>query len=287
MQSGNFVTIRASDTTTTGSDSKTTVVINPADTTNYISYDAASNVYTLNYANSSGQASKTAFDRTGTQPYVTANGSPDPTEVKYSTGSCYTSGCYGSSYVVSHTGASGFVYTYTAFAAIGGNSSPIVGSSTQSADFSVFGFPTPVSAVPRTGSATYALDLVGSYTGTGSGSVNFGSNSYSFSGTLTPSAATSTVQTTGTFQSTGTLSNTTNGFNGTVSLSVNQTISNGSAAAATQNAYTYSGAIGGMFFGPAAQELGGTFIAPTTSATSTAVGATTPSPAYGAILGHR
>jgi hypothetical protein len=152
----------------------------------------------------------------------------------------------------------------------------------------------PSSAFPRRflryhaqAAPPYALDLVGSYTGTGSGSVNFGSNSYSFSGTLTPSAATSTVQTTGTFQSTGTLSNTTNGFNGTVSLSVNQTISNGSAAAATQNAYTYSGAIGGMFFGPAAQELGGTFIAPTTSATSTAVGATTPSPAYGAILGHR
>lgn len=285
MQSGNFVTIRATDTSTIGSDGKTTAVINPADTTNYISYDAASNVYTVNSTNASGQATTQAFDRTGTQVVVTASGSPDPTEVNYSSFICYTSGCYSSSHLITHTGSGGFQYTYTAFAAIHGSSSSIVGPvSTPSDDVSVFGFPTPAAAVPRAGSATYTLDLVGSYAGTGTGSVNFGSGSYSFSGTLSPT--TGSVQTTGTFQSTGTLASATNGFSGTVSLNVNQTISNGTAAA-TQNAYTFSGSIGGAFFGPAAQELGGTFIAANTSATSTMANASAPTPAVGAILGHR
>jgi len=121
---------------------------------------------------------------------------------------------------------------------------------------------------------------MGTYVGTGSGSVNFGSGTYNFSGTITANN-TGNTPTTGTFQSTGTLANANNGFSGTVNLSVNQTFANNT------NAYTFSGPIGGMFFGPTAQELGGTFVARNTSMTSTFSNPSTPSPAYGAILGHR
>lgn len=290
MQSGNFVTIRASGFTTitpSGNTSTSVVKVSPADTTNYISYDAASNLYIMNATDAYGQLARQAFyqNPSDTQVTIIANGTPDPTDVNYAFRACYFSGCRDDNYLVTHSGSGSFTYNYTAIASIHETSLSFIDSARSiSDDFSVFGFPTLASAVPRTGSATYALDLMGSYPGTGSGSVDFGSGRYNFSGTIAQSSG--SVQTTGTFRSTGTLASASNGFSGTVNLAVNQTLANPTAPA-TQIAYTYSGPIGGMFFGPAAQELGGTFVASVTSSSSTAAGATSPAPVYGAILGHR
>jgi hypothetical protein len=290
MQSGNFVTIRASGSTTvkysTDGNTRTTVVtVSPADTTNYISYDAASNVYAVNFTNSSGQAAKSAFDSKGLPVSVQANGIPDPTEIQYDNTVCFHSGCSGGINRVTHTGSGSFKYSYTAVAYFNTSQSDnFAGSTTLYNDFSVFGFPTPAAAVPRTGSATYALDLMGRYPGTGTGSVNFGSGTYNFSGTIAQSIGSS--QTTGTFQSTGTLASASNGFSGTVNLAVNTTFPN-PPGADVKSAYTFSGPIGGMFFGPTAQELGGTFVASTTSSSTTAGSVLVPDPVYGAILGHR
>jgi hypothetical protein len=143
-------------------------------------------------------------------------------------------------------------------------------------NFAVFGMPTLASAIPRTGSATYALDLMGTYLGTGTGSVKFGSGSYNFSGNINQMASfdgeAGIIHTSasGTFQSTGTLASVGNGFSGRVSL--------------TTGGNAYSGPIGGLFFGPAAQELGGTFVA---SSTTSGASGTATSPVVGTILGHR
>lgn len=288
MQSGNFVTLRAAATVdrpaSNSGTASPTVQIAAADANNFISYNAATNVYTLNYTGSSGTQSKVDFTPTGARPTITANGSPDPTEVNFSYNDCYTSGCYSSNYIISHK-ANNFTYTYTAFGSNSSSSLSMVDSSSSaSTSFFVFGFPTPTAAVPRSGSATYTLDLVGTYPGTGTGSVNFAAGTYNFSGNIAQSTA--YAQTTGSFQSTGTLA-TTNGFSGTINLTVNQTIINPSSTANTVNNYTFKGSIGGLFFGPSAQELGGTFVAPNTSTQSNVSGTPVASPAYGAILGHR
>ncbi|WP_206245250.1 HupA family protein [Novosphingobium terrae] len=243
MQGGNFVSI-------------------PSTAGSYISYDAASNTYSL-----ISTARSTQFK----------SGTSDPTEVSYGSSFSGTANSGSSIYVVTHTGNGPFVYSYAAFASVHSYASSIVPLTTNvSDDVAVFGMPTPTSAIPRTGSATYALDLMGTYLGTGTGSVNFGSGSYNFSGNITQMASynggdgISHTSASGTFQSTGTLASAGNGFSGAVNLTVGSN--------------SYSGPIGGLFFGPAAQELGGTFVA--SSTTSGASGAAA-NPVVGAILGHK
>lgn len=292
MASGGFATIRASGdftftAATSDSKSKTEVVISPNDMTNFISYDAATNTYALNVTNSAGQSSKQIFDpqAAGPRGTISANGNPDPTEVRYEKGDCFTGGCYGGERLsITHTGAASFAYTYTAVAMVQFSSSSALGSFSFQDEVAVFGMPTPATAVPRTGSATYALDLLSNiYTGTGTGSVNFGAGTYDFSGTINQVLGVSTN--TGTFQSSGKLASGSNGFSGIVNLSVTRTFPSGSPSGTEK--YAFRGPIGGSFFGPAAQELGGAFVAPATSYTSTAGSIGEPSPIYGAILGHR
>ncbi|WP_340315384.1 HupA family protein [Rhizorhabdus argentea] len=291
LQSGGFATIRASgDFTRAAGDgtSKAKAVISPNDMTNFISYDAATNTYALNFTNSSGQASQQLFDPQPADRQVTvfADGNPDPTEVRYQRQDCYFSGCFSEDYLITHAGSGSFAYTYTAVAMVQDRRDPAIGLATVRNDLAVFGMPTPTSAVPRTGSATYALDLLSSsYTGSGSGSVNFGAGTYDFSGTINQVIGASTN--TGTFQSSGKLASGSSGFSGTVDLSVARSYASGIPGVTTTENYAYRGRIGGSFFGPAAQELGGAFVAPATSFTSTAGSISEPPPVYGAILGHR
>lgn len=117
----------------------------------------------------------------------------------------------------------------------------------------VGGVPTQATDVPRSGSATYATQVVGLAARSGQGyyligestgtfSANFGSNSVSTSLTLAGKAPNSTVVTSfGNFNGTGTISSSGPGFTGTLS---------GSNA---------SGAFSGAFFGPRGIEAGYTF----------------------------
>lgn len=243
MKSGNFVSI-------------------PSVAGAYISYDAASNTYSL----------------VSTSPTIQFNsGTSDPTEVSFGRGISGSANSGSGIYVITHTGNGPFVYSYTAIASVHQITSSTVPIATNVSDnFAVFGMPTAASAIPRTGSATYALDLMGTYLGTGTGSVNFGSGSYNFSGNITQMASfdggagINHTSASGTFQSTGTLASASNGFSGTVNL--------------TAGSNSYSGPMGGLFFGPAAQELGGTFVASSTTSGATGIAA---APVVGAILGHR
>jgi hypothetical protein len=236
MQSGTFVSI-------------------PSTPGAYVSYNATSNTYTL----ISGSTTDTM-----------APGTADPTE---STRLQQISGTANSgtvNYLLTHTGNNAFVYSYTAVASVHSVISSIVPVATNVGDdVAVFGMPTPASAVPRTGNATYALDVLGYYKGTGTGTVNFASGTYNFSGTLAQGNVS------GTFSSNGTLANSNNGFSGGVNVSLNQ------------GAATFNGSLGGLFFGPAAQELGATFVASPTTSNGTLGTNISANPIVGAILGHR
>lgn len=235
MQSGTFVSI-------------------PSVAGTYISYDAASNTYTLSDANSRPLPS----------------GKADPTEARLDQSISGTANFGTVSYLLSHTGSGPFVYTYTAVASI--HSVITSGTTSQTSvsdDLAVFGMPTPASAVPRTGNATYALDVLGAFAGTGTGTVNFGSGTYNFSGNLAQGSVS------GTFASNGALVAAGNGFSGKVSVSLNQ------------GAATYNGSLGGMFFGPGAQELGATFVANPTTSNGTLGSIIAGNPVVGAILGHK
>lgn len=285
MQSGNFVSITAGASSSfTSTDPAPTATANvtvfPQDTGGYVSYDATSNTYALNTTSSKWGAGTSANGKlplylNGLSP---TQGTPDPTEVEDSR--VQRGGSFSNvvSVEVTHTGSGPFVYTYTAFASYGETNGFVGKTNNSDTLVAVFGMPTPASAIPRTGSATYGLDLLGTYTGTGTGTVNFAAGSYDFSGTLKDTGpAGGTLS--GTFKSTGTLASASNGFSGTVDVSVSQTI--GSSATST----SYRGSIGGLFFGPSAQELGGTFVAPATS--SITYQSQTPAYVAGAILGHR
>ena len=235
MQSGTFVSI-------------------PSTAGTYVSYDAASNTYTL-----SGPSNTTL-----------PSGKADPTEVNVPQAISGTANFGTVTYLVTHTGSGPFVYSYTAVASVHSVLTSGVTSQTSVNDnLAVFGMPTAASAVPRTGSATYALDVLGAFTGTGTGNVNFASGSYNFSGNLAQGGIT------GTFSSNGTLASASNGFSGTIGVSLNQ------------GAATYNGSLGGMFFGPAAQELGATFVASPTTSNGTLGTNVANNPVVGAILGHR
>ncbi|NJC04372.1 lipopolysaccharide export system protein LptA [Sphingomonas kaistensis] len=139
---------------------------------------------------------------------------------------------------------------------------------TASAQSSVYGAVTPNAGVPRTGAASYAIDLIGYVTSqanpfgiTGSGrlDVDFARGLVVANGTIPMSPATGFS---GSFRSAATLSSTSNSFTGSFNI----------------DAFgSYSGTIEGLFFGPAADEVGGAW-----TAQESATGA-----ASGVILGRR
>jgi hypothetical protein len=114
-----------------------------------------------------------------------------------------------------------------------------------------YGVETPDSALPRTGSGGYAVDLVGALngevpsilSGDGTLSVNFGSGAVATSGTLTEYSidAAPLVLSTGTFSGQAQLSSSTNAFGGTFGLTATN---------------TFSGGLNGRFYGPLAEEVG-------------------------------
>jgi hypothetical protein len=133
---------------------------------------------------------------------------------------------------------------------------------------STFGAPTPASAVPTTGSATFSGKLAGFYVSpAGQGSMaaaelsvnaNFNTRSLSLSSTgtaLTRDARTATSAPSLNLPGTLTYAPNTNSFGGTL----------------VNSGGTMSGASQGRFYGPAAQELGGVFTvkSPTTVETFT------------------
>lgn len=308
MQSGGFVTLSQSDQFTdavTGSDASGNNIHSykhdyAIAAKAFVSYDLASNTYTLNYTKKDNTAGTTSFApltaQDGPNVTIVANGVPDPTEVNTGKFICYTSGCYGNDVYVTHTGSGPFVYSYTAFASAGTNSiSLAVGGGGYTIYQAVFGMPTPNVAVPRTGSANYTLDLLGRVGGTGTGKVDFGAGTYNFSGTLKGSSSSSPDATTtfsGTFDSTGTLTSGANGFGGFINVSTKYVVVGSATVTSLTETTAYRGELTGLFFGPQAQELGGLFNAPATSHTSTNPAAIPTSPAgvtpfSGAILGHK
>ncbi|WP_428332617.1 transferrin-binding protein-like solute binding protein [Novosphingobium sp.] len=154
----------------------------------------------------------------------------------------------------------------------GGQRSQVVstsgGASAITNDFFVFGNPTALGGVPRTGTAGYALNVQGivgdtnfknllNFNGTGTLTADFSAGtltagsavSYLPTGSLSPTAVA-----TGNFAATGTISATANALTGTVTL-------DGLGSA-------YSGPLNGQFYGPGAQELGAAFSASSASGTA-------------------
>jgi hypothetical protein len=254
-----------------------------------ISYDAVKNTYSLSYTDSNFSR-RVDFINPSPAPDVkiVATGSPDPTEIGYSKDDCYMSGCYSDLQTVTHTGAGSFVYTYTAFATFAQGGDSFTSGASANDTLAVFGFLTPAASVPRSGSATYTLDLMGTKPGTGSGKVDFGGGTYSFSGTLNSNNVGTFG---GTFSSNGTLASSANGFSGYIDVTTKLDYA-GSSGAMVNQTTTYRGVLGGAFFGPQAQELGGVFNAPAVTASSTDPSNPAPAPnaisAFtGAILGHK
>jgi hypothetical protein len=117
----------------------------------------------------------------------------------------------------------------------------------------VFGTKTPGSAVPHTGSASYATYLDGTYvnrdgvyavSGTGGLTANFGSGTIAYNATLTgtPEAGGSNIAF-GSLTGTGSIAYSSAGFKGT----------------GTTNGSGYKLDVNGNFYGPAYQEVGGIF----------------------------
>lgn len=303
MQSGNFVTVSANEKTTTNlSGVNPTSTYGTADTANlYLSYDSARNEYALNFT-SGGSATSLPFVpalATAVGGFTRTVGHPDPTEIDYGFGvACRAEGCPVGT--VTHTGSSGFVYTYTAFARMEFLETAINGSGDSYVrETAVFGMPTPPTGIPPTGTASVALDLFGTFTqggssqtgnGTGTGKVDFASGTYAFFGEITPTGGI-IAGSSGSFASNGTLARTGNRFGGTIDL-VLDTFS--LITVKSSDEYRFHGNIDGLFFGPHAEELGGAFVAPLVSHTDrytlTSIPIQDPrnTPAFvGAILGHQ
>lgn len=266
MKSENFnnLSVHSVGTMTTNNVKGTSITLPGSDAT--ISYDAASNTYTLS------------------MPQASADGtSPDATKVMTTSSDyCYVTPCIhvsGPAFgAFSRRGASatnslGFLYTYVSFA--------YWSSITTSGDdkvitsnYAVFGSPTAAAGVPRSGTGNYSLDIhgfettgplgnsgghaiTGTLSGTGTAAVDFGAGTYAMNGSINAPVA----QTTGSFSSSGSLSASANGFSGSFNMN------DGGA---------FTGTLGGWFFGPKADELGAVFSAKASDGRV----------AVGAITGH-
>lgn len=126
----------------------------------------------------------------------------------------------------------------------------VQGSSTLSGSFdaATYGVATPAAGVPRTGSASYAIDLLGaiafldlpvSLRGSGSMNVRFGLNNFDFSGTYDQVRVTDGQPAgSGMFSGTGTIAGAANDLGGSIEL------------------FPFPGTLNGRFYGPGAEEVG-------------------------------
>ncbi len=236
-----------------------------------------------------GTASKITFDAaTNTYQFTSVGPAPNGTSpeqmnlVTTDTDFCYTTPCIVSGNAVGSilrrgvqgSNSLGFLYTYVSFA--NWHNEVASGSDTmRTMNVAVFGATTPASAIPKTGTASYQLDINGyqitgplgttgshailpTYVGTGSANFDFGGGTYSMTGSVPGVVNYGASET---FTSSGKLTSGANGFAGTFGF-------NDSAA--------FGGTLNGWFFGPAAQELGAVF------AGSAPDGRTT----VGTIVGH-
>lgn len=122
-----------------------------------------------------------------------------------------------------------------------------------SLDSVAYGVETPSASVPRSGYASYSMDLIGAQTLadrvtgiTGSGTLvaDFAGGRLSTSGEIANASPTSASR----FSGTARLSSTDGSFSGDIGLN-------------SATAVNYNGALTGRFFGPAAEEVGATFSA--------------------------
>ena len=148
----------------------------------------------------------------------------------------------------------GISLTYTGYGQWRRTGAPAFGTGTAVNDtYFVFGSKTPSANVPRTGSATYATALDGTFVnntgayavnGTGSLTANFAGGTIGYS-----AAATGTKEIGGTSLAFGTMTGT-----GTIAF-----LSSGFNGTGTTNGSGYRMDVAGNFYGPAAQEVGGLF----------------------------
>lgn len=241
----------------TGSfDSSLRPKVTAASTTATFRYDAAAQTYSLSSPSGSITFAKSEIDASQSSAMATVYAKRNGSTTDFLT--------------VTKPGTSGtltYRYVGSAFwehSVVGTNS----GSGTV--DALVYGAPTADAAVPRTGSAIYALDVLGVRTtgagteplvGSGTAAVEFASGQLVLTGT--------TIQTLGqpftdNFRGSGTLASAGNGFSGKVTFSDFQ---------------VETGDFKGQFFGPDAGEIGLSFAAkssnPSNSYDSVAVGTMT------------
>ena len=148
----------------------------------------------------------------------------------------------------------GIALTYTGYGQWRRTGTPSFGTGTAVNDtYFVYGSKTPSASVPRTGSATYATALDGTYvnkdgayavSGTGNLTANFGAGTIGYSAT-----ATGTKEIAGPAIAFGTMAGT-----GSIAFGSSSFKGNG-----TTNGSGYKMDVNGYFFGPAAQEVGGVF----------------------------
>jgi hypothetical protein len=237
-----------------------------------------------------GTASKITFDAaTNTYQFTSVGPTPNGTTpeqlnlVTTGTDYCYTTPCTVSGSAVGSIlrrgvqGANslGFLYTYVSFANWH-NEAPSGSDTLRTMNVAVFGATTAFNAIPKSGTASYQLDISGyqitgplgttgshsigsSYVGTGTANFDFGGGTYAMTGNVPGVVNYGAMEG---FSSSGKLTSGANGYAGTFGF-------NDSGA--------FTGTLNGWFFGPAAQELGAVF------AGSAPDGRTT----VGTIVGHQ
>jgi hypothetical protein len=270
----------------------------------YVTYDAASNVYTLKGvpATRNGTAGQGQVPDTALTP-----GSPDPTETRYE---LHTQGV--KLYVdtldyVTHTGGSGYAYSYAAIAAhtYAYNYTGVSGFTTEEHGLITFGFPTNSGEVPTSGKRTYVLEgfqLASNDLGVGSRgwtitlTVDFASGTYVLAGkkAITTEDPNSTFVDTGNISASGSFTRG-NAITGTVHIDVKRdaTFRPGyTNLTSDSQSQSLDGRFAAAFFGPSAEEIGIAFTANGTSTTIlTGPAITNPSTTgqastWGGFLGH-
>ena len=279
LKSQTFATLAVRTTVTQSASALINASASDPVTTASISYDANSNTYIVS---SQGMAAGgTLPDRATLTPNDTAITSAGG-------GTCIGTSC-SSDRVIASLSREGtnrpstqpyFIYSYVGYAnwwSVGDSGANKVYTYNEA----VFGIPTPVSAVPTSGTASFTLDLAGyegttpllgssgshalgpNFAGGGNATIDFGAGTYTMSGSMGAVTAPSKGgDATTTFASTGKLLSGANGFGGTFTFN---------------DAGAFNGKLNGWLFGPAAQEIGAVFSA---SAPDGRV-------AVGTIVGHK
>lgn len=235
----------------------------------YVTYDAASNVYTLKGVpttrpTTTGQAPDTSLP----------SGSPDPTETRYEFHSEGVKIYNDWLDYVTHTGRSGHLYAYTALGLHSYTSvyTSVNGGTTREGSLIVFGFPTGSGQVPTSGTRTYVLDgfdqgselsAVASNGWTITLTFNFDLGTFVLSGkrsTTTEDAFWTTVDT-GTISSTGSFTRGGNTIAGMIHIDAKRDLTPkpGNAQGPGRLSGTFDGPFSAAFFGPSAEEIGVVF----------------------------